>query len=126
MYNTKSKEMLYNFFIINKEKSYSANDLVNEFSSEIDKSTIYRQLIKLENKNMLRKTFNSNKNIYKSFIEEQNIDKNYAVIIGDNFWDDILPGILLGVNVIWCNKYNSKIKKQAISILKLFFRNIKE
>ena len=65
MYNTKSKEMLYNFFILNKEKSYSANDLVNEFSSEIDKSTIYRQLIKLENKNMLRKTFNSNKNIYE-------------------------------------------------------------
>lgn len=65
MYNTKSKEKLYNFFIINKEKSMSANELINEFSDEMDKSTVYRQLIKLENSKKLRKTFNSKKNLYE-------------------------------------------------------------
>ena len=54
MYNTKSKEKLYSFFIINKEKSFSGNDLMDIFSDEMDKSTIYRQLKKLENKKFLR------------------------------------------------------------------------
>lgn len=65
MYNTKSKEKLYSFFIINKEKSFSGNDLIDIFSDEMDKSTIYRQLKKLENKKFLRKSFNSNRNIYE-------------------------------------------------------------
>lgn len=56
--------------------------------------------------------------IYKSFIEDNLIDKNHTVIIGDNLWDDILPAIILGTNVVWCNKYNSKIKNMAIKVLK--------
>ncbi len=32
------------------------------------------------------------------------------LIIGDNFWDDVIPAKDLGARVIWCNKYNSRLK----------------
>ena len=60
--------------------------------------------------------------MYKSFIEDNGIDKNHTVIIGDNFWDDILPGILLGTNVVWCNKYDSKLKNMAIKVLRNIYK----
>ena len=62
--------------------------------------------------------------VYKSLMQKNGIKKNELVIIGDNFWDDILPAMLLGVKVIWCNMYNSNLKKSAINILKLFNKNI--
>ena len=72
MYNTKSKEKLYNFFIINKEKSFSANELVDIFNNEMDKSTIYRQLIRFEKVNILRKKYNSNKEVNEyQFVEQK-------------------------------------------------------
>ena len=55
--------------------------------------------------------------LYKQLVDELGISKHTIVIIGDNFWDDILSALILGVNVIWCNMYNSKLKKFAISIL---------
>ena len=65
MYKTKSKEIIEEFFIVNKEKSYSGNELVDIFKDKVDKSTIYRRLSKLENNKTLRKTYNVNKNAYE-------------------------------------------------------------
>ena len=65
MYKTKPKEILIDFFINNKEKSYSGNELVNIFENKIDKSTIYRRLNKLENNKTLRKTYNATKKAYE-------------------------------------------------------------
>lgn len=64
--------------------------------------------------------------LYKSFMSNKLICKDEVLIIGDNFWDDVLPGLLLGSTVVWCNMYNSKLKKLVINILKLFFRNVRD
>lgn len=64
--------------------------------------------------------------VYKSFISSRGISKNEVLIIGDNFWDDVLPAILLRATVIWCNMYNSKFKAIVINIFKLIFKNIKD
>lgn len=64
--------------------------------------------------------------VYKSFISSRGISKKEVLIIGDNFWDDVLPAILLGVTVVWCNMYNSKLKALVINIFKLIFKNIKD
>ena len=65
MYDTKQKNKIKEFFIINKEKSISGPSLVEIFKEEIDKSTIYRRLSNLENSKFIRKTFNVNKNCYE-------------------------------------------------------------
>ena len=65
MYKTKSKEILKSFFIENKDKTFTGNDLVSIFSLEMDKSTIYRQLKKFETSKFVRKSFNSFKNVYE-------------------------------------------------------------
>lgn len=64
--------------------------------------------------------------VFKSFLSNRYIHKDDVLIVGDNFWDDVLPALLLGTTVVWCNMYKSKLKWCIIKILKLFFRNIKE
>lgn len=55
--------------------------------------------------------------VYRNLIGKLGIDKKEILIVGDNFWDDVLPALVLGVNVVWCNMYNSKLKKIVINIL---------
>ena len=61
---------------------------------------------------------------YKKLIEEQDISKNNLVIIGDNFWDDVLPALAFGVKVIWCDMYNCRLKQVFIKILRIIFKNV--
>lgn len=65
MYNTDKKRILFSLFENNKNESYLATDLVSDLKNEMNKATIYRQLKKLEDKNLIRKTFNSEKNSYE-------------------------------------------------------------
>ncbi len=64
MYQTEHKKLLIDLFENNKDKSFSANYLVERFSGIINKATIYRQLNKLEESNILRKTFDEEKNTH--------------------------------------------------------------
>ena len=100
----------------------------------ITKNNQNKRMVKLKDNNIIKNTQKiivgnkktSKYSMYKAFISTKRISKKYVLIIGDNFWDDVLPGILLGSTVIWCNMYNSKLKKLAINILKLFFRNVRD
>ena len=99
----------------------------------ITKNNQNKRMLKLKDNNIIKNTQKiivgnkklSKYSMYKAFIYTKRISKNHVLIIGDNFWDDVLPGLLLGLTVVWCNMYNSKFKKLAINILKLFFRNIR-
>lgn len=62
--------------------------------------------------------------LYKSFMRNRCIFNYEVVIVGDNFIDDILPAMLLGTKVVWCNKYNSKLKQFFIAILKFFSKKV--
>jgi len=62
--------------------------------------------------------------VYKSIMQNNWMQKNEVLIVGDNFWDDVLPALILGCRVVWCNVYDSKLKKIVISILKVFNKNV--
>ncbi len=64
MYNTDHNKLLIDLFENNKEKTYSANYLVKKFSGVINKATIYRQLNKLEENKVIRKSFNEENNTH--------------------------------------------------------------
>lgn len=58
-----------------------------------------------------------------SFNEGYDILPEQVLVIGDNFWDDIVPAMKLNLNVLWCNKYQSKIKEKCNYYLrKLFYK----
>jgi len=63
--------------------------------------------------------------VFKSFLSNRYINYREVLIVGDNFWDDVLPALLLGTTVVWCNMYKSRLKNIVINILKIFFKNIK-
>lgn len=65
MYETNKKRLLYSLFENNKDETYLATDLVDNLSDDMNKATIYRQLKKLEEKKLIRKTFNEKKNSYE-------------------------------------------------------------
>lgn len=54
---------------------------------------------------------------YRNLVKKLGNSKESIVIIGDNFWDDVLPALILGVKVVWINRYDSKIKKYAIKLI---------
>lgn len=62
--------------------------------------------------------------VFKRVIKNRGMERNEAIVIGDNFWDDVLPAMLLGVKVVWCNRYNCRIKSFAIKVLKLINHNV--
>lgn len=126
----------------NKENIFfecSDNMIQNIIASDfkvylITKNNQNKRMLKLKDNNIIRNTQNiivgnkklSKYSMYKAFISTKRISPNRVLIVGDNFWDDVLPSLLLGLKVVWCNMYNSKLKKLAINILKLFFRNVKD
>lgn len=56
-----------------------------------------------------------------SISEQHDILPNQILIIGDNFWDDVIPAIRLGATVLWCNKYNSRLKGELNQYLMSFY-----
>lgn len=61
---------------------------------------------------------------YKDFINHRNYNKSSLVIIGDNLFDDVVPAMLLGIKVIWCDMYNCKLKRLVYNVLKIFYSKI--
>ncbi len=62
--------------------------------------------------------------MYKRFMKKHNLKNSEIVIIGDNFWDDVFPAIIMGINVVWCNMYDCKLKAVAIKVVKLFSKKV--
>ena len=55
--------------------------------------------------------------------ESKDILPEEVLIIGDNFWDDVIPAMRLKANVLWCNKYFSSSKRRCIHYLsKIFYK----
>ena len=65
MYNTNNKQLLLNVFNENKNKTFTAIELIELLKDKMNKATIYRQLIKLENKNEIIKFYNNKDDIYE-------------------------------------------------------------
>ena len=74
---------------------------------------------------LIIETHNGSKfHLYKSLIEENSICKDELIIVGDNFWDDVLPAIMLGVDVVWCNMYNCIVKNVSMKVLRIFSKKV--
>ncbi len=58
MYQTNHFKVLLDFFSENRNKSYSALELISKFSKTMDKATVYRKLQLLEKNKLIHKTFN--------------------------------------------------------------------
>lgn len=71
MYNTDKKEKLIQLFQENKEQSFSSIYLVKLFSENMNKTTVYRQLKSLEEKNIIRKNYNEQQQAYEyQYVED--------------------------------------------------------
>ena len=70
MYNTEQKKLIIDFFSNNKEKSFTANELIYYFDGKINKATIYRRLISLENDGIISKSFNELNGVYEYRYQE--------------------------------------------------------
>lgn len=92
----------------------------NQQSAETKNFAKYVATVCIANNNII-KYF-----LYKSFMKKRNIYDVEVVIIGDNFFDDVLPAMFLGTKVVWCNKYNSKLKQKLIFFLKFFTKKVLE
>ena len=55
--------------------------------------------------------------VYYNIINKLKLEKESIVIVGDNLCDDIIPALILGVDVIWCNMYGCRLKQIATKIL---------
>ena len=58
MYQTNHQKKLLDFFKEHHNKSYSVKNLIELFSSEMNRATIYRRLEDLEKNQILRKSYN--------------------------------------------------------------------
>ena len=65
MYNTSNQQMLLDIFINNKEKTFTAIELIDLLKDKMNKATIYRQLIKLEESKDIIKFYNNLDDIYE-------------------------------------------------------------
>lgn len=65
MYNTCNKQMLLEIFSSDKNKSYTAVELVELLKDKMNKATIYRQLIKMEENKEIVKFYNNKDDIYE-------------------------------------------------------------
>ncbi len=54
--------------------------------------------------------------------EVKKISIDQIVVMGDNFWDDIVPAMQLGTRVLWVNKYRSKSKRICNYILRILYK----
>lgn len=65
MYNTEHKKKLITLFEENQNEVYSAPYLVQLLKDSMNKATVYRQLKAMEEKNLIRKTFNEEEKTYE-------------------------------------------------------------
>ena len=65
MYNTEQKKMIIDYFINNKDKSFTASELIIHFTDRINKATIYRKLSSLENEGIITKSFNEIEEVFE-------------------------------------------------------------
>lgn len=65
MYKTDHKKELISIFEDNKDKSFSAVDLVIELKEKMNKTTIYRQLKSLEESSTIRRIYNPKTETYE-------------------------------------------------------------
>lgn len=54
-YKTKQRQLIASFFEKNTDRQFSVNDVSDEFSESIGKSTVYREISRLEKDGFLRK-----------------------------------------------------------------------
>ena len=65
MYNTNNKQILLDIFKENNDRTFTATQLIELLKDKMNKATIYRQLIKLEENNEIIKFYNSSDDIYE-------------------------------------------------------------
>lgn len=71
MYNTEHRKMIMDLFSNNKDKSFSANELIIYFNGKINKATIYRKLSSLEKEGIINKSFNDLNGVYEYRYSEE-------------------------------------------------------
>ena len=54
---------------------------------------------------------------YNALLTEMDVDISDAIIIGDNIYDDVISGHILGTKTYLVNNYNSKIKSLMAKII---------
>ena len=65
MYNTSNKQMLLDLFTNNKNRSFTAVELQEILHDQMNKATIYRQLLKMEENKEIVKFYNNRDDIYE-------------------------------------------------------------
>lgn len=110
-------------YILVSKNEQSINFIKN--NERLEKSILKISLSKGNKKDTFKNAIEFHKNEYQNTIRDEQI-----VVIGDNFWDDIVPAMFLGIRFLWCNKYKSKVKKTCnlllLKSIKLSLTNIEE
>lgn len=65
MYKTNQNKKIVELFANNKNESFSASNIVDKLADSMNRSTIYRQLRSLEEKNYIRKIYNDKTESYE-------------------------------------------------------------
>lgn len=62
--------------------------------------------------------------VYKDFMRKRGFRKYEVLMVGDNLFDDVIPAILLGINVVWCDMYGCRLKRFVLNILRIFTKKV--
>lgn len=62
--------------------------------------------------------------VYKEFMRKRGFRKYEVLMVGDNLFDDVIPAILLGINVVWCDMYDCRLKRIVLNILRIFTKKV--
>jgi len=123
-YNDKFKEKYKFFYKRTVIPFISSNALLEELlkTKKIYFVTINKQKYNLETKLLSKGKViyagdKSKVYAYQRLFKEENIDKEKAIIIGDNILDDINAAKILGVRCLLVDNYNSKIKRFISKVL---------
>lgn len=80
-YKTKQRSILLNFFKENSHTNYTASEIFTNLKSKnISLSAIYRNLIDLENSDIIEKIIDSNNNISYTFIHDVDCDNLFHLM----------------------------------------------
>lgn len=64
MYQTKQQKEIKEFFLKHKEESFTAVELITLFEKNMNKATVYRKLLSLEEEGFIRKVYRLRTNGY--------------------------------------------------------------
>lgn len=62
--------------------------------------------------------------VYKEFMRKRGFRKYEVLMVGDNLFDDVIPAILLGINVVWRDMYDCRLKRIVLNILRIFTKKV--